>query len=113
MQTEDSSSESSPEQSLSHPVDEDDSTRAGAGGEVLLTAVEQRHYMLNVFVHTALLTQVQLVQTLLLPLAERFVHSSCFHVTTGVKARECTDIRGKTLKRIVIPCFTPQVLARC
>lgn len=74
LQTEDSSSQSRPEPSVSHPVDEDDSPRAGAGGEELLAAVEQRHDMCDVLIHTTLLTQVQLVQTLLLPPAERFLH---------------------------------------
>lgn len=55
-------------------VDEDDSARARAGGEELLATVDQRHDMLDVPVHAAFLTLVQLVQALFLPLAERFLH---------------------------------------
>lgn len=58
-------------------VSEDDSARAGAGGEELLPAVDQRHDVFDVFVHAAFLTLVQLVQTLFLPLAELFLHR-CF-----------------------------------
>lgn len=63
-------------QSETHPVDEDDSPRAGAGSEELLPAVEQRHDVLDGLVHSALLTQVHFVQALLFPLSEAFLHSS-------------------------------------
>lgn len=65
-----------------HPVDEDDSPRAGAGGEVLLPAVEQRHDVLDGLVHGALLTQVRFVQALLFPLSEAFLHSSARRAAT-------------------------------
>ena len=42
----------------SHPVYDDGPSRAGAGGEVVLLAVEQGHNVGYVFIHTAFLTGV-------------------------------------------------------
>lgn len=63
-----------PEQRVSHPVDEDDSPGARAGSEEFITAIKQRHHVSDVFIHTALLTEVQFVQTLFFPPAKRILH---------------------------------------
>lgn len=60
--------------SAPHPVGQDDPPGAGAGGEVFLSAVEQRHHMFDLLVHGALPAEVYFTQTLLLPLAEPLIH---------------------------------------
>lgn len=80
---------------LSHPVGEDDSAGAGAGGEVVLAAVDQQHHMLDVLVHAALLAQVQLVQTLLLPLDEAFLHFSAARLLRVSRCVKTSSVRKK------------------
>lgn len=60
---------------VSHPVDEKDSSGAGGGGEILLSAVDKRNQEQDVRVHAALFTQVQLLLALSLPALEVPLHN--------------------------------------
>lgn len=55
----------------SHLLNDNNPARAGAGGEVTVLEVNMPHDLLNVFVHTAFLTEVRFERSLEFPVGER------------------------------------------
>ncbi len=53
--------------SHSYPVKKDDSSGARACREILIVAVDKGDNMRNIVIHTALLTEITLIKTLILP----------------------------------------------